>query len=118
MGHPAPSGQDRALQRRYAAPSDASDPAASGILRDAMARHPDLVQHWLDCAPETNEVRRSSVLINATMVLTRAPLAHLALEADTSDDGAPLTLQTWPGGTVTHLGRADFHGRWVRWQAS
>ncbi len=45
-----------------------------------------------------------------------APLAHLAMEAD-GGSGAALTLTLWPGGQVIPLGRADFHGRWVTWQA-
>ncbi|MCZ8336276.1 MAG: DUF2332 family protein [Rhodobacteraceae bacterium] len=43
------------------------------------------------------------------------PLAHLELEADGTPDGAALTLTTWPGGQTEPLGRACFHGRWVRW---
>lgn len=45
-----------------------------------------------------------------------APLARLALEADGNKDGASLTLQVWPGGDKKEIGRADFHGRWIRWQ--
>ena len=29
--------------------------------------------------------------------------------------GAALTLRLWPGDITLGLGRADFHGRWVRW---
>ena len=43
------------------------------------------------------------------------PLAHLTMEADGTPDGAALTLTTWPGGKTEPLGRACFHGRWVRW---
>jgi hypothetical protein len=45
-----------------------------------------------------------------------APLAWFGMEAD--DDtasGAKLTLRLWPGNITLHLGRADFHGRWVKW---
>jgi hypothetical protein len=48
-----------------------------------------------------------------------APLAWLRLEPDGSggvDPGAALSLTLWPGGTTRRLGRADYHGRWVRWQ--
>ncbi len=44
-------------------------------------------------------------------------LARLSLEADGQSPGAALTLTLWPGGTTVTLGRADFHGRWVDWQA-
>lgn len=46
-----------------------------------------------------------------------APLAHLSMEADGHGSGAGLTLTLWPGGDIIPLGRADFHGRWVDWQA-
>ncbi|NGQ92262.1 DUF2332 family protein [Rhodobacter sp. HX-7-19] len=46
-----------------------------------------------------------------------APLAHLAMEADGRPDGAALTLRLWPGGERRALGRACFHGRWLRWGA-
>ena len=45
------------------------------------------------------------------------PLAHLSMEADSQTPGAALTLTLWPGGEIRHLGRADFHGRWVTWTA-
>lgn len=49
-----------------------------------------------------------------------SPLARLAMEADGSDDGAPLTLELWTGGPCESiaLGRIDFHGRWLRWGAT
>lgn len=45
------------------------------------------------------------------------PLAHVAMEADDEEPGARLTLTLWPQGTEIGLGRADFHGAWVDWQA-
>jgi hypothetical protein len=45
-----------------------------------------------------------------------APLARLSLEADGGHDGASLTLQIWPTGQKQEIGRADFHGRWVKWR--
>ena len=47
----------------------------------------------------------------------RTPLARLAMEADSQTPGAALTLTLWPGGKTISLGRADFHGRWINWQA-
>ena len=47
----------------------------------------------------------------------RSPIARLAMEADGHRPGAALTLTLWPGGETIPLGRADFHGRWVSWQA-
>lgn len=48
------------------------------------------------------------------------PLAWLTFETDGDTNGlggGAITLRLWPGDVTLHLGRADFHGRWVRWQA-
>lgn len=47
-----------------------------------------------------------------------SPLAWLSMENDgdaTASVGAAITLRIWPGNHTLHLGRADFHGRWVHW---
>jgi hypothetical protein len=49
--------------------------------------------------------------------MTNAPLAWFGMEADELRDGAALTLRIWPGYHRIMLGRADFHGRWVKWTA-
>ena len=46
-----------------------------------------------------------------------APVAHVWMEADDVPDSAALGLHLWPGNVILDLGRADFHGRWVRWTA-
>ncbi|WP_238367431.1 DUF2332 domain-containing protein [Mesobacterium pallidum] len=46
-----------------------------------------------------------------------APLAWVAMEPDDVTPGAALTLRLWPGDHAIPLGRADFHGRWIDWQA-
>ncbi len=66
---------------------------------------------------------RGHALIEATGAeATEAkPLAWLQLETDGDTQrlgGAAITLQMWPDGTQLMLGRADFHGRWVRWQGT
>lgn len=44
-----------------------------------------------------------------------APLARLQVEADGKPDGAAILLTLWPTGETREVGRADFHGRWVKW---
>lgn len=44
-----------------------------------------------------------------------APLARLQLEADGKPEGAAILLTVWPTGETREIGRADFHGRWVKW---
>ncbi|ABD56508.1 DUF2332 domain-containing protein [Jannaschia sp. CCS1] len=48
----------------------------------------------------------------------KAPLLHLAMEADDVRRGAALTASLWAGGppVVTTLARVDFHGAWIEWQ--
>jgi hypothetical protein len=45
----------------------------------------------------------------------RSPVAWFSMEADDIRDGAGLYLGVWPGAERKLVGRADFHGRWVRW---
>ncbi len=45
------------------------------------------------------------------------PLAWFRMETDNNGPGAGLILRLWPGDQTTHMGRADFHGRWIDWQA-
>ena len=47
----------------------------------------------------------------------KSPLAWFGMENDGGANGAALTLRLWPGDITITLGRADFHGRWVEWQA-
>lgn len=44
-----------------------------------------------------------------------APLVRLQLEADGKPEGAAILLTLWPAGKTREIGRADFHGRWVKW---
>ncbi|MCB1359728.1 MAG: DUF2332 family protein [Rhodobacter sp.] len=44
-----------------------------------------------------------------------SPLAWLRYEADGDGPGAGIVLRLWPGDRTVAMGRADFHGRWVRW---
>jgi hypothetical protein len=45
------------------------------------------------------------------------PLARPSMETDGQTPSAAITLTLWPGGETLQLGRADFHARWVDWQA-
>lgn len=60
--------------------------------------------------------RRLIEAAGASATETR-PLGWMQLESDGDRHGlggAALTLHLWPGGEVRQLGRADFHGRWIR----
>ena len=83
--------------------------------------HLHLIQNtvaWQYFPPET-QAHGLALLTAAGAAATRdRPLAWLQLETDGDLHGlggAAITLQMWPSGDVINLGRADFHGRWVRW---
>jgi hypothetical protein len=68
---------------------------------------------------ERDAVRQALALAGARAT-ARAPVAWFRMEADgavagSQERGAALTLTLWPGGEEREVGRADFHGRWVRW---
>lgn len=64
--------------------------------------------------PPATQVRALATMERAGQT---TPIARIAMEADGQSPGAALTLTLWPGGDSIPLGRADFHGRWVDWQA-
>ncbi|MBO9397459.1 DUF2332 domain-containing protein [Shimia sp. R9_2] len=68
--------------------------------------------------PPQSQTRGIKIMEAAGAKATEAaPLAWLSYEADEQTPGAALTLRLWPGDVTINLGRADFHGRWVDWQA-
>jgi hypothetical protein len=69
---------------------------------------------WQYLASDGQERARALLEAAGARATERAPLAWLRMEGDGGGPGAALTLTLWPGGTRV-LGRADFHGTWVRW---
>jgi hypothetical protein len=68
--------------------------------------------------PEADQARGRAMLARAGgRVRMDEPLAHLSMEADDAGPGAALVVHLWPGNDRIVLGRADFHGRWIDWQA-
>ena len=68
--------------------------------------------------PASAQLRGDALLAEAGARATHdAPLARVSMEADDQSPGAALSVTLWPGGETTTLGRVDFHGRWVDWQA-
>ncbi len=92
-------------------------------LSSAPEGHLHLIQHsvaW-QYFPEDAQARGKALIeaAGAASTLTR-PLAWAQMETDgdtTGQVGAALTLRLWPGDVTLHLGRSDFHGRWVNWRA-
>lgn len=72
---------------------------------------------WQYFPTERQETGRRAIEAAGATATTDNPLAWLAMETDRGSPGAALTLRLWPGGETHALGRVDFHGRWLRWDA-
>lgn len=98
------------------------DDAISWLEQRLAQPHPGqthLIYHTIawQYFPEAAKQRGTSLIeANGNNATDQAPLAWFAFESDGRDDGAAMTLRLWPGDVTLHLGRADFHGRWVNWQ--
>ena len=65
--------------------------------------------------------KRGTALIESAGAKATAdrPLAWLSMEADDAvpdPGGAAIILRMWPANVTVNLGRADFHGRWIKWR--
>jgi len=82
--------------------------------------HLHLIYHtiaWQYFPPDTQARGTALIETAGAGATTSAPLAWLRMENDGGTEGAALTLRLWPGDQRITLGRVDFHGRWVRWEA-
>lgn len=70
---------------------------------------------WQYFPKSTQAAARAAIETAGAGAKSSAPVAWLAMEADGRADGAAVSLRIWPGGKTLDLGRADFHGRWLRW---
>lgn len=62
---------------------------------------------------------KGQAIINAAgaRATLATPLAWFRMEADGQSPGAGMHLRLWPGNFDVPMGRIDFHGRWIDWQA-
>ncbi|WP_054004991.1 DUF2332 domain-containing protein [Cypionkella psychrotolerans] len=82
------SGAAPDLAAFYHAPEAVSDAEATAVLLGVIRAHPAALHQWLDHPPQTNEIRRSAVLIAAGHWLT----AQLGLPLVLSELGASAGL--------------------------
>lgn len=85
------TGADAALAAIYAAPDTCAEPVLRAELARAMADHSDHLMRWLDSPPQTNEVRRSALLIAAGHLLAD----RYGLPIILSEAGASAGLNLW-----------------------
>jgi hypothetical protein len=89
-------------------------------LQTPRPGHLHLIYHTIawQYFPSRSQARGTALIEEAgTRATSDAPLAWLRMESDGGKDGAALTLRLWPGDQLFTLGRVDFHGRWVKWEA-
>jgi len=68
--------------------------------------------------PKEKQAEGAALIAQAGAAATDdTPLAWFGMENDGGAQGAALTLRLWPGDLRLNLGRADFHGRWIKWAA-
>lgn len=111
-----------ALELARSSPPRVDQSDAAAWLEAALARPEPgrltLVFHTVAAQyfPAETQVRCEAALQRAgAFADSGAAVAHFAMEAD-GGEGAGLSLRLWDGGLrAWDLGRADFHGRWVRW---
>ncbi|MEM8656264.1 MAG: DUF2332 family protein [Pseudomonadota bacterium] len=90
-------------------------------LASAPPGHMHVIQHTVawQYFPQAAQARGTALMEAAGARATPdTPLAWMQMETDgdtTGAVGAALTLRLWPGDLTLHLGRADFHGRWINW---
>ncbi len=90
-------------------------------LASAPQGHLHIVQHTVawQYFPEAVQARgRALIEAAGAQATSNRSLAWMSMETDgdnTGKIGAALTLRLWPGDITLELGRADFHGRWVKW---
>ncbi|GLT08194.1 hypothetical protein GCM10007928_04250 [Sulfitobacter porphyrae] len=121
--------QPERLVLTRAAASVATTPVARGDAIDWLARRlpsaPQgrlhLIQHtvaWQYFPKPVRDRGRAMIEAAGAKATANRPLAWLSMESDgdtTGKIGAALTLRLWPGDITLDLGRADFHGRWIKW---
>lgn len=103
------------LARDIPAEISAGD-AGEWLERELSDPRPDrlrVVLHTVAWQYFSSETR---VRAEAAMHAAQGPLARIAMEYD-GGKGAAVTLTAWPGGDAREIARADFHGRWVTWNA-
>ncbi|OAN69003.1 hypothetical protein A8B82_04865 [Sulfitobacter sp. EhC04] len=121
--------QPERLVLTRAAASVATTPVVRGDAIDWLAKRlpsaPQgqlhLIQHtvaWQYFPKPVRDRGRAMIEAAGASATTNRPLAWLSMESDGDTSGkigAALTLRLWPGDITLDLGRADFHGRWIKW---
>ena len=93
---------------------------AVGFLRDRLADRRPGAAHavmqsvvWQYLPADDRRTIADLMARHGARADATAPLAWIQMEPDGQTPGAGISLTLWPGGTPQHLGRVDYHGRWL-----
>ncbi len=98
--------------------ADAADWIEARLSEAPVPGHARVVMHsivWQYLPASVQDRIAAAIAAAGARATDDAPLAWLRMEPDGAGEGAGLRLTLWPHGRDEALGRADFHGRWVRW---
>jgi len=113
-----------ALQLAHALPAPVTAGDAIDWLETRLSEQTDgqlhVIYHTVawQYFPRDVQARGEAMLAKAGKAATdMRPLARISMEADGQGAGAAMTLTMWPDGMPQAMGRVDFHGRWINWEA-
>ncbi len=115
----------RALDHAAAEPVQVDKADAATWIEKCLAEEPRpglvrMVYHtivWQYLTDDTKARIANALAQAGAAARPETPLAWFRFEDDhtAGGEGGVMELTYWPGGETRVLGRADFHGRWVRW---
>lgn len=104
---------------RHVERADAASWIEARLGEPAPTGHARVIFHtivWQYLPRATRERIEAAIGAAGRAATVDTPLAWLTVEADGRTDSAAIGLTLWPSGAGIRLGRADFHGRWTRWE--
>ncbi|CAN5186869.1 DUF2332 domain-containing protein [soil metagenome] len=99
--------------------ADAAEWVREGLQRTPASGVTRVIFHtvvWPYLPLATRDSITHSIHAAGAAATASTPLAWLSMEPDEDKGSAAVRLTIWPSGKTRHLGRADFHGRWVKWE--
>ncbi|EDP64627.1 hypothetical protein BAL199_27756 [alpha proteobacterium BAL199] len=100
--------------------ADAADWVEQRLARPCTPGRARVLMHtivWQYLPADTQRRIEAAVYQAGEVASGDAPLAWLRVEPDGVPGSAGIRLSLWPSGKSLLLGRADYHGRWSRWNA-
>ena len=98
--------------------ADAAEWVEDRVARPGTPGRTRVLMHtivWQYLPADTRRRIETAIRAAGTAASAGSPVAWLRVEPDDVPGSAGVRLTLWPGGETRLLGRADYHGRWHRW---